>query len=111
MDRKKAATGKLFAKKKEDFVCDNCGAKMKGSGYTDHCSKCLFGKHVDINPGDRASDCGGVMEPMQTFSDRNGFSIYYRCTTCGIKKKVRAAQDDNHDLLIVFLSKNRNKNK
>ncbi|MBU3901416.1 RNHCP domain-containing protein, partial [Patescibacteria group bacterium] len=47
---------KKFQRKIEDFVCGHCGPKIKGTGYTDHCPKCLWSQHVDVNPGDRQAD-------------------------------------------------------
>ena len=46
---------KLFSKKDESFVCENCKKKVEVLNYTsrDHCPFCLYSKHVDINPGDR----------------------------------------------------------
>jgi len=37
-----------FSKKVENFTCEACGNKVKGSGYTDHCPNCLYSKHVDV---------------------------------------------------------------
>lgn len=50
----------------EDFVCEVCHTKVKALGYTarDHCPKCLCSKHVDINPGDRACTCHGILKPV-----------------------------------------------
>ena len=53
-----------FIKNIEDFTCEHCGAPVKGTGYTNHCPKCLWSKHEDVNPGDRASDCHGLMKPI-----------------------------------------------
>ncbi|GIW69886.1 MAG: hypothetical protein KatS3mg101_0633 [Patescibacteria group bacterium] len=55
---------KLFQKKKENFICKNCGYFVIGNGYTNHCPRCLYSEHVDINPGDRANTCEGLMEPV-----------------------------------------------
>ena len=46
---------KLFSKKDESFVCENCKKEVEVLNYTsrDHCPFCLYSKHVDINPGDR----------------------------------------------------------
>ena len=52
-----------FKRKIEDFVCGHCKQKVKGNGYTNHCPKCLWSKHVDLTPGDRASGCKGMMAP------------------------------------------------
>ena len=90
---------KDFIKKKEDFECEICHAKVKGSGYTDHCPACLYSKHVDINPGDRMSNCGGIMEPVHAVNERTYIMITYRCTKCGEIKRVKAAAGDNQGKL------------
>jgi hypothetical protein len=92
-----------FSRKIEDFSCKKCGAKVKGTGYTDHCPNCLWSMHVDINPGDRSSKCIGMMKPMSTQSNRNGFIIEYLCIKCGAKKRIGAAADDNKELLFDLL--------
>lgn len=88
-----------FTRRKEDFKCENCGFAVKGKGYTDHCPKCVYGKHVDVNPGDRRSTCRGILVPMRATNDRNGFVIHYRCKKCGAEKRFKAAPDDNEDRL------------
>lgn len=92
-----------FSRNIEDFVCENCGTKVHGNGYTDHCPKCLWSKHVDNNPGDRSSECGGPMKPIYTEMDRRGFKIYYECKKCGARKRVTASADDNRELLESLL--------
>ncbi len=93
-------TTRLFQRRTENFVCNACDKKVTGNGYTDHCPSCLIGKHVDIHPGDRASTCGGVLRPI--FAEYKGgeFTINYRCESCHEEKRVKAAPDDNRDLLI-----------
>ncbi len=76
-----------FQKRPEDFVCEKCGAEVKGSGYTDHCPKCLVSKHVDNNPGDRASECKALMFPVRTHYKDGGFIITYKCSGCGRSRK------------------------
>jgi len=96
---------KNFIKVKQDFVCENCGEKVVGDGYTDHCSLCLWGKHVDFEiPGDRVSDCGGLMRPVKTeFSIFNfQFSIKYKCTKCRHEFKVREGVGDNRKELMAL---------
>jgi len=58
---------KKFKRTKENFTCENCGFLVEGDGYTNHCPRCLWSKHVDINPGDRCSNCFGMMEPIDVF--------------------------------------------
>lgn len=55
-----------FTKIDEEFICENCGRKVTKLNYTcrNHCPYCLHSKHVDINPGDRAENCHGVLEPI-----------------------------------------------
>ena len=67
---------KMFQKNVEDFVCGNCGGEVVGNGYTNHCPKCLWSKHVDINPGDRAEKCGGMMKPISVIKTKGDFSLY-----------------------------------
>lgn len=96
---------KRFQRHVEDFTCDNCGTRVHGKGYTDHCPNCLTGKHVDINPGDRKSECKGMMKPMSADYKGGTFTINYQCENCGIKKRFKAAADDNMDLLIELTSR------
>ena len=96
---------KQFTKCVENFTCAHCGAVVCGNGYTNHCPKCLWSRHVDNNPGDRASDCGGMMEPI-TIEQRNGeFIITHKCVLCG--KIIRQKASDNDDVdTIIDLSTN-----
>ena len=94
---------KRFSRKIEDFTCEVCGAQVSGNGFTDHCPKCLWGKHVDVNPGDRAAKCGGLLRPMSTEHDRNSFFIDYRCEKCKVKKRFHASKEDDEELLFKIL--------
>jgi len=91
---------KRFQKKVEDFVCEHCGANVKGKGYTDHWPKCLWSKHVDINPGDRKSKCNGLMEPIGAEAKGNKYIINYRCTKCGYKHRVKSVPDDDFNKIL-----------
>ena len=92
---------KNFIRKKEDFICERCGEKVMGDGYTDHCPKCLWGKHVDREiPGDRESECGGAMEPIRAVYKQEKFKILYRCIQCGHEFWVKAGKGDNREKLI-----------
>ncbi|MEM0106828.1 MAG: RNHCP domain-containing protein [Candidatus Micrarchaeaceae archaeon] len=96
---------KRFIKRKENFICKHCGMHIKGNGYTDHCPYCLWSLHVDINPGDRQSNCGGLMKPIRTIYENSSIIIYYKCTKCNIMKRVKAAKDDNEELLYALANK------
>lgn len=89
----------------EDFVCENCGAEVKGDGCTDHCPKCLWGKHVDEEiPGDRLSDCRSLMQPIRSSYEKGCFRIYYKCSKCKHEFWVREGKGDNRELLIELNS-------
>ncbi len=88
-----------FIKNEEDFVCENCGAEVRGNGYTNHCPACLWSKHVDIHPGDRAASCGGLMRPISYSVVGGDYDLVHECVICGYQKKNQLAPDDNLELL------------
>jgi Zn finger protein HypA/HybF involved in hydrogenase expression len=85
---------KRFQRRIEDFVCENCGVKVQGNGYTNHCPACLWSKHVDINPGDRANSCGGLMEPVGAYFKSQKWRLKHRCQKCGEEKIIKIAKED-----------------
>jgi rubrerythrin len=89
-----------FTKKIEDFVCGTCGAKVKGNGYTNHCPVCLWSKHVDINPGDRLHNCGGMMKPVSVEMDHGEYILIHKCQKCGIEKKNKTSPEDNFESIL-----------
>lgn len=93
---------KRFQRRVEDFTCGHCGIHVQGNGYTNHCPKCLWGKHVDVNPGDRAEECGGMMEPVRVEGSSPHYRIVHRCLACGIERRVDAASEDDHNTLIAL---------
>ena len=96
---------KKFQRRIEDFICEKCGKKVKGKGYTDHCPECLWSKHVDINPGDRKSECDGLMEPIGAEVKSDEYTIYYRCTKCWFRHRVKSVPDDNFDEIIKLTNR------
>jgi len=96
---------KRFQKREEDFICERCRGKVRGDGYTDHCPKCLWSRHVDINPGDRRASCKGMMEPVGVEVKTESITIYYRCLACGHRHRVKADPKDNKEK-IIDISKN-----
>jgi hypothetical protein len=96
---------KRFTRTIENFTCKNCGFEVKGNGYTDHCPNCLWSRHVDINPGDRAADCKGMMEPKEALHTGSGFAILFKCTDCKAEKRNRSAGEDNEALLFELMPK------
>lgn len=95
---------KKFTKRVEDFVCANCGANVSGNGYTNHCPKCLYSKHVDNNPGDRLSNCGGMMRPISVETTKDGFVITHKCEKCGKIIRQHSSPDDDMDTIISISS-------
>jgi DNA-directed RNA polymerase subunit RPC12/RpoP len=93
---------KKFQKNVEDFSCGNCGKEIKGDGYTNHCPKCLWSKHVDINPGDRASKCCGMMKPESYDKKGEEISVIHKCQKCGTEKKNKISKEDDFDTLTNF---------
>ena len=92
-----------FEKRDEEFICEHCGRQVLPLGYTsrDHCNHCLYSKHVDKNPGDRAEECRGKLVPIAVKNDaKKGYVIIYQCEKCGAIRKNIAAKDDNMKLII-----------
>ena len=86
----------------EEFICENCNKLVKKLEYTsrDHCPYCLYSKHVDINPGDRANNCKGLLVPYQIEKFKNTYKIIYKCSKCNIIHKNIVANDDNYEKII-----------
>lgn len=98
---------RMFQKNDDSFVCTNCGAKVEKLGYTsrDHCNKCLCSIHIDINPGDRANTCKGLLIPISaTISAKKGYVITYRCEKCGQTHNNKAADDDKQSTLFSVMN-------
>ena len=55
---------------------------------------------MDINPGDRAEVCGGLMEPVGLELEKGRYIIRHRCQKCGLEKNNHAAENDNTDSLV-----------
>ena len=98
-----------FKRQREDFICEKCGAEVVGNGYTNHCPECLWSKHVDIHPGDRASVCGGMMEPVSVEVKGGEYTIIHKCVKCGYEKLNKAVKEDNFDLLVQISAENSKK--
>ncbi len=94
------------------FVCNYCGRNVEpltSGSYRNHCPFCLYGKHVDIIPGDRSETCQGLMQPVGVDHDsKKEWIIVYRCVKCGIVRRNKAAledrQPDDFELIIALTS-------
>ena len=91
---------KKFQRHIENFTCGNCRSPVQGTGYTNHCPECLWSQHVDVNPGDRAERCRGLMEPVGVTIKCGDYILIHRCTECGIIKRNKAAKNDRFDVLL-----------
>ena len=94
----------------EVFKCRKCGREVipdgAGSDHRNHCPNCLTSMHVDDQPGDRSSDCGGQMEPIAVWVKRNGeWSLIHQCRMCGKIVANRIAADDNPMMLMSIAMK------
>lgn len=89
-----------FIRTTENFICEKCGTGVEGNGYTNHCPECLWSKHVDIFPGDRKGECGGMMEPIGVIKKGKEYTIIHKCTKCGMEKLNKALKEDNFDMLV-----------
>lgn len=94
---------KKFQRTIEDFQCEACGAAVHGTGYTNHCPKCLTSKHVDVAPGDRAATCGGLMPVVQILYERGDWHVLHQCQQCGVQKKNRLSPDDDRAYLAQLM--------
>lgn len=97
---------KKFTMIDESFICDVCGNTVEKLDYSarDHCNKCLCSKHLDINPGDRLANCGGILQPIEIEKgSKDKLKIVYKCSKCGEIKKNVVAVDDNFDKILEIM--------
>lgn len=101
---------KVFTKNDTSFVCQHCGNPVAPLGYTsrDHCPFCLASLHVDINPGDRANTCKGLMFPID-IDNKKGYKIKYLCSKCGQTHNNKSAEDDNFKTILSVMNHTYNK--
>ena len=93
----------LYGKGNDAFTCEHCEAQvtaLANGSYRNHCPFCLFAKHVDIIPGDRAETCRGMMEPTKVeHHSKKGRMIVQTCIRCGHTHRNKSAPDDAFELL------------
>jgi hypothetical protein len=92
-------------KRAQSFRCHHCRLDVPtdapGTAHRNHCPGCLWSRHVDDEPGDRASDCLASMEPIAITVRRDGeWVLIHRCNGCGTLSSNRTAGDDNPLLLL-----------
>lgn len=91
---------KRFKIVNEGFLCAHCKKEVpKTSGTTprNHCPFCLWSMHVDVNPGDRANSCKGMMRPVGIYTHtKKSYIILHQCTRCGGRVKAKAIISDKN---------------
>ena len=89
------------------FTCARCGQPVAGqacgTAHRHHCPRCLWSRHLDETPGDRAASCRGAMEPIAVWARPGGdWAIIHRCRSCGELASNRIAGDDNELALVAL---------
>jgi RNHCP domain len=85
---------------------------LTNGSYRNHCPACLWSRHVDLTPGDRASACRELMRPERVdHRGGKGLVIIHRCVGCGFARANRIAADfaqgDDIDAIIAVLANGR----
>lgn len=100
--------------KSQAFRCGHCRAfvvvnEYIGTANRNHCTSCLWSKHVDNKKGDRGSLCLAGMEPIGLAMKREGFSrfgelmLIHLCKGCSkISINRIAGDDDVYMILRIF---------
>jgi hypothetical protein len=89
----------------DTFRCRTCRLDVPmhapGTRHRNHCPNCLWSRHVDERPGDRASPCRSAMEPLAiAVRGRGEWVLIHRCRGCDALVGNRIAGDDNPLLLV-----------
>ncbi len=90
---------KQFIKLNESFICYNCNhsVPLHETSSRDHCNNCIYGLHVDINPGDRSNECKGELIPIGMKFMNAKEKIVYRCKKCSKIVNCITAPDDSRE--------------
>jgi len=82
----------------ESFACIHCGEQVQPlvqGSCRNHCPRCFYSLHLDINPGDRAANCGGTLVPVGVEEHKKkGYMVTHRCDRCGHETRNKLAFDD-----------------
>ncbi|MBS9784471.1 RNHCP domain-containing protein [Candidatus Gracilibacteria bacterium] len=83
----------------ETFICLHCQGEVSlhpSGSARNHCPHCLYSQHLDADiPGDRLSDCKGLMKPIDfTYKKNKGDMIQHQCEKCGKTILNKTAPDD-----------------
>jgi hypothetical protein len=97
------------------FRCSHCRQfvvinDIKGTSNRNHCSICLWSKHVDIQKGDRQATCHGGMQPVGITFKHEGVGrtgeamLIHVCSVCEKISINRLARDDLDDKVLEILT-------
>ena len=89
--------GSRFTMRNEAFSCAACGHSVPPATGTarNHCPECLASVHLDVMPGDRAANCGGVMDAIGYDVGAGGkITLVFRCRSCAAVGRNKAIQKD-----------------
>lgn len=96
----------ILSPEHRSFRCGHCRAEVShhapGTAHRNHCPTCLWSRHLDdARPGDRAADCGGLMEPIAITVRGDGeWILVHRCAGCDRLHLNRTAGDDDPLMLL-----------
>ncbi len=60
---------------------------------------------MDVNPGDRAASCAGMMEPVGTLQKHGEFFILQRCVKCGFERNNKMGKGDSFEEAVKISKK------
>lgn len=89
----------------EPFSCGKCEEPVLplASGTRNHCNHCLTSAHMDADePGDRLSECKGLMEPIGLELRHGVYVILHRCVDCGHERTNKSVKDDNVQAIMAL---------
>ncbi|WP_396231024.1 RNHCP domain-containing protein [Frankia sp. EI5c] len=98
-------SARRFARTPEDFECLVCGTAVRGDGYTNHCPACLWSRHVDVHPGDRAAACRGLMRPVAVEVGAWETVLTHHCEGCGHRRRNRTSPADAEAALFALAAR------
>ena len=102
MSREQRTVSDGVARTRSDGHCRlDVSMDAPGTQHRNHCPSCLWSRHLDNTPGDRAADCSGSMEPIGICVRTDGeWALIHRCGGCATVRMNRIAGDDNPLLLM-----------
>lgn len=59
---------------------------------------------MDVNPGDRAEKCAGMMKPVGAIFKGGENIINHRCARCGFERSNKVDKADDFDIIVKTFS-------